>query len=77
MVRTLMFFAGFLSLFTSCSGQVGSTSYNTMLKTLLKHSVKEISVDSLEKCVAGVTLLDTRELAEYTVSHISNARHVG
>ncbi len=77
MVRKLMFLASLLSFFTSCSGQVSSSSYNAMLNTLLKHSVKEISVDSLEKCVNNVTLLDTRELAEYNVSHISGAKHVG
>lgn len=72
-----MFFASFLSLFTSCSAQVSSGSYNAMLKTLLSHSVPEITVDSLEKCVGSVTLLDARETAEFNVSHIANARHVG
>lgn len=66
-----------LSFFTSCTGQVTNGSYNTLLKSLLKHSVTEISVDSLEQCVGEVVLLDARELAEFNVSHIKGARHVG
>lgn len=77
MVRALVFLGTLLSFFTSCSAQVSSGSYNTMLKTLLKHSVPEITVDSLEKCIGNVILLDARELAEYNVSHITGARHVG
>ncbi|MCU0434034.1 MAG: rhodanese-like domain-containing protein [Bacteroidia bacterium] len=77
MVRAIIFLGSVLSLFTSCQAQVGSGSYNAMLKTLLKHSVPEITVDSLEKCANNVLLLDAREIAEYNVSHIANARHVG
>lgn len=77
MVRALVFLGTLLSFFTSCSAQVSSGSYNAMLKTLLKHSVPEITVDSLEKYIGNVILLDARELAEYNVSHITGARHVG
>lgn len=77
MVRSVMFFASLLAFFSSCSGQVNSSSYNAMLKTLLKHSVPEITVDSLAKNTGSVVFLDAREIAEYNVSHISGARHVG
>ncbi len=57
--------------------RVKSGSYNTMLNKLLKHTVPEISVDSLSRCVANVVLLDAREANEYQVSHLQNARYVG
>lgn len=68
---------GFL-IFSSCNAQmVKSNAYNLTLKTLLAHTVTEISVDSLVKVQNDVTLLDARELGEYQVSHIKNAIHVG
>jgi rhodanese-related sulfurtransferase len=57
--------------------RVKSGTYNTMLKTLLKHTVTEISVDSLAKCSSNVVLLDAREPEEYKVSHMQRAIHVG
>lgn len=57
--------------------KVKSGSYNAMLKTLLKHSVPEISVDSLAVRQSKVVLLDAREPNEYTVSHLPNAQSVG
>jgi rhodanese-related sulfurtransferase len=48
-----------------------------MLKTLLKHDVPEISVDSLKKCINNVILLDAREKKEFDISHIKGARYVG
>jgi rhodanese-related sulfurtransferase len=65
--------------FTTASAQrrVKSGSYNTMLKKLLKHTVPEISVDSLAKCSRDVILLDAREPDEYKVSRIQHAIPVG
>jgi rhodanese-related sulfurtransferase len=57
--------------------RVKSGTYNTMLKTLLKHTVPEISVDSLAKCSGNVVLLDAREPDEYKVSHMQRAIYVG
>jgi rhodanese-related sulfurtransferase len=56
---------------------VKSGSYNTMLKKLLKHTVPDISVDSLANCQTQMTLLDAREPNEYAVSHLTNAIPVG
>ena len=64
---------------TSCTGQqrVQSGAYDLMLRTMLSHSVNEISVDSLEKIHDNVTLLDARTQEEYDVSHIKDATFVG
>lgn len=59
------------------SRMVKSKSYNLLLKKLLKHDVPEISIDSLNKIKNTVLLLDAREIAEYNVSHLSNAKYVG
>ena len=56
---------------------VKSKSYNLLLKKLLKHDVPEISVDSLNKIKGSVLLLDAREITEYNVSHLSEAKYVG
>ncbi len=56
---------------------VKSKSYNLLLKTLLKHDVPEISIDSLNKIKDTVLLLDAREIAEFNVSHLNNAKYVG
>lgn len=56
---------------------VQSKSYNLLLKKLLKHDVPEISIDNLNKIKNTVLLLDAREPAEYTVSHLRNAKYVG
>ncbi len=64
---------------SSCNAQqrVNSNAYNTMLSTLLSHTVPEITVDSLQKIKEKVLLLDAREQAEYKVSHIQHAKYVG
>lgn len=55
---------------------VDNKAYDVMLSTLLKHSVPEISVDSLQKNPNSL-LLDTRAKPEFDVSHLQNARWVG
>ncbi len=67
-----------LSMFFIANGQgkVQSAAYNLMLKTLLSHSVNEISVDSVDTA-QDLIFLDTREKEEYDVSHIKDAIWVG
>ena len=57
--------------------KVKSSTYNILLRKLLNHNVPEITVDSLQKIVNDVVLLDARESNEFKVSHITNARFVG
>lgn len=66
-----------IGIFSLAVGQTTGANYNRMLKTLLKHDVPEISVDSLKKCIDQVILFDAREKKEFDVSHIKGARHVG
>ncbi|GCC51537.1 rhodanese-like domain-containing protein [Chryseotalea sanaruensis] len=65
-----------LTIALTSKAQVENDAYNLMLKTMLSHSVNEISVDELAK-LKDVVLLDAREEAEYKVSHLLNARYVG
>lgn len=60
----------------SASGQVQSSAYNLTLKTLLSHSVPEVTVPQL-KTMNDALLLDAREWMEYQVSHLKNATFVG
>jgi len=62
--------------FLQLPAQVQSGAYNLTLKTLLSHSVPEVTVPQV-KDMKDVLLLDARELNEYKVSHIKNARFVG
>ena len=61
----------------SASGQVKSKAYNTLLSTLLSHSVTEISVKEASQFENTAVFLDARELEEYKVSKIKNAKPVG
>ena len=61
----------------SATGQVKSKAYNTLLSTLLSHTVTEISVTEASKVDSTVVFLDAREPEEYKVSQIKNARPVG
>lgn len=63
----------------SCTGksQVESKSYSLLLKTLLSHTVQEISAEELHQLKDSVILIDAREPAEYKVSHIKDAIAVG
>jgi rhodanese-related sulfurtransferase len=62
--------------FLQASAQVESSAYNLTLKTLLSHSVPEVSVSQV-KGMKNALLLDAREWNEYLVSHIENAKYVG
>jgi len=73
----LVAFCIVVMLFISAAwGQVNSKSYDFMLKKLLSQTVPYISCDSLVSN-NNVILLDTRETAEYEVSHIKNSLHLG
>jgi len=61
----------------TASGQVKSKAYNTLLGTLLSHSVTEITVQEASKIANTAVFLDAREPQEYKVSQIKNARLVG
>jgi rhodanese-related sulfurtransferase len=56
--------------------QVESTAYSLMLKTLLSHSVPELSVAEAKK-LTNVQWIDAREKNEFEVSHIVNAIWIG
>jgi rhodanese-related sulfurtransferase len=62
---------------TYAQSNVEGSGYNLMLKTLLSHSVPEITVDSLNSIISSVQLVDSRELEEYKVSHIEGALFSG
>lgn len=57
--------------------QVENTAYQLLLKTLLSHSVPEMSVNELTKKNNTVLLLDAREPKEYQISHLKDAKLVG
>lgn len=53
-------------------------AYKMMLKALLSHSVPEINVSQAKLAHDNQTVfLDAREIREYEISHIPNARFVG
>jgi len=62
--------------FLPAAGQVQSSAYNLTLKTLLSHSVPEVTVPQV-RTMNDVLLLDAREWTEYQVSHLKNAMFVG
>lgn len=66
-------FSGF-----ALKAQIKNQEYKIMLDSLYEHNVPLISVEELKKLnKQSIYLLDTRELEEFNVSHIKNARHVG
>lgn len=56
--------------------KVNSSAYNLMLKALLSHSVKEVTVAEADN-MKDIVFVDSREHEEYNVSHIKNAVWVG
>lgn len=64
---------------SSCDSlaQVKDKAFNTMLNTLLDHSVPELSVDSFYINKAHYLILDAREKKEFDVSHIHDAKWIG
>ena len=64
------------SLQAEAQRKVASGSFNTLLKMMLNHNVKEITVPEVISR-KNVIFLDAREKNEYDVSHIKNAFFVG
>ncbi|MDT8410844.1 MAG: rhodanese-like domain-containing protein [Vicingaceae bacterium] len=54
-----------------------NTAFKKVLDDHIAQTVPVISVDSLHQHFAEFTVLDTREIEEFEVSHIKNAIHVG
>lgn len=65
-----------ISLQAAAQKKVTSGSFNTLLKMMLKHNVKEITVPDVTPRKNAI-FLDAREKKEYDVSHIKNAVYVG
>jgi len=59
------------------SGKTESTAFNALLELMLSDSVPVISVAALSSAKDSVTILDTRDSKEYSVSRIPGAIHVG
>lgn len=74
MRKGLLFFVLLLPVFTSCKEK----TYHSQLKLLYKNSVPVITADSLAERLAtdSLLVLDTRSLAEWEISHISQARYI-
>lgn len=62
---------------TIAHAQVQNRMYNTLLKSLLSHSVKELSVKEAAPMWGKAVFLDARERKEYEVSHIKGAHWIG
>ena len=56
--------------------KVSKGSFNTVLKVMLKHNVKEITVPEAAT-KKNIIFIDAREKKEYEVSHIKNAVYIG
>ncbi len=74
--KAVIFFVLALFIFSGSKAQVQSSAFNLTLKSLLSHSVPEVTVPQL-KAMSDVLLLDAREKSEYEVSHLGNAKFVG
>ncbi len=59
-----------------CQAQVKSGAYRVMLKTLLGHTVPEITVAAAKDSTRAI-FLDAREPKEHAVSHIAGSALVG
>lgn len=64
------------SCFNRSDAQVKNPKFQKKLQWLLRHNVKEISVKETKQ-LGEVIYLDSREKAEYDVSHIKDAIWVG
>lgn len=76
-MRTLLSFFASLWLALPVQAQVQSRAYNAMLRTLLSHSVPEVSATQAAKSAQNTIFLDAREPREYAVSHLRHAVFVG
>ncbi|MEJ7821145.1 MAG: rhodanese-like domain-containing protein [Chitinophagaceae bacterium] len=72
----MLIVASSISFETSAQKKVGSGSFNSVLKVMLKHDVKEVTVTEAE-IKRNVIFIDAREKKEFDVSHIRNAIYAG
>lgn len=73
-------FVAIISLLLLGACHLFTNDYDTMLAGLYSHIVPTISCDSLENLThhnTEIHLLDCREIAEFEVSHLKNAKFVG
>lgn len=65
-----------ISYATTAQKKVRNGSFNTVLKVMLKHDVKEVTVPeaAMKK---NIIFIDAREKKEFEVSHIRNAVYAG
>ena len=61
----------------SVKGYCENEAFNNKVDKVLSHTVDVISVKELHENLDTYTLLDTRELNEYLISHIPGAIHLG
>lgn len=66
-----------LALIQTTASIAQSKSFDVLLKGLIKKTVPIIKVQELKSKSTDVLLLDARELVEFEVSHLKNARYVG
>ncbi len=71
-----------LMIYTACaqpgsSQMVDNPDFDKTIRSYLSFSVPVITCKDLASIKGDVTLLDARELEEYTISHIPGAAHVG
>ncbi len=60
----------------AAGASVGDPSFDRLLASLLSHSVVEIGAQQARETTSCIWL-DAREHAEFAVSHVAGARHVG
>ena len=75
-MKFLVFICLIIPITTIQSQEVESKSYQLMLKTLLSHTVPELSVSEVQEAQT-ITWLDARARGEYDISKIENAQWVG
>jgi rhodanese-related sulfurtransferase len=67
----------YIILFYSVVSIGQTTDFDTMIDSKLQKSVPFITSDNLLGNYENYTILDSREINEYNVSHLKNAIHVG
>jgi rhodanese-related sulfurtransferase len=75
MNRIILIFALMISHFSLKAQEVGSKAYGLLLQGLLSHTVPAVGVS--EAAASGAVFIDSREAAEYKVSHLPGALWVG
>jgi len=66
-----------MGIFSNGFAQVQSKAFEMLLKSMIKNTVPTISVSELKPKIEKVVLLDAREVNEFNVSHLKNAKNIG